>query len=181
MTKKATNLQPWIDYFRMLQQYAEKGFLEIPEQREQNGTRSGSAESRRDSTAGQVKPADHEAYITMSALFTLAGVREETIKNGTFLSGGCEALTDTVTRIRAYAAFLNANAIGQQHQADIKGSTVPLPVIPATELATYLEKPFALHIVVDVMPHELLHTILLTPKRNRRENVEVISYSNEPK
>lgn len=150
MTKKATNLQPWIDYFRMLQQYAEKGFLEIPEQREK-----------------------HEAYITMPALFTLAGVREEDIKNGTFLPGGSEALTDAVTRIRAYAALLAANAIGQQHPADIKGSTVPL--------TTYFEKPFALHVVDDVMPHELLHTILLTPKRKRREKVEVISYSNEPK
>lgn len=151
MKKKTANLQPWLDYFKMLQQYAAKGFLEV-------------------------KAADNEAYITMPALFTLAGVREEDIDNGTFLSyGESKALDDTVTRIRAYAAFLKANIIGQQHQVGTKGQAAPLP---AMGMKDCFEQPFALHVVGAGMPHELLHTILLTPKRNRREKVEIISYSN---
>lgn len=44
---KAKNLQPWLDYFRLLQTYEEKGFL-------------------------QTEPEKHEAYVTLPALCTLS-------------------------------------------------------------------------------------------------------------
>lgn len=47
MKKRHKNLQPWLDYFRMLQTYEEKGFL-------------------------QMEPEKHEAYVTLPALYTLA-------------------------------------------------------------------------------------------------------------
>lgn len=46
--KKWTNLQPWLDYFKMLQKYESNGYLEVSVNK-------------------------GEAYITQAALYTLAG------------------------------------------------------------------------------------------------------------
>ena len=84
MAKKKTNLQPWLDYFKMLQQYEAKGFLEI-------------------------KPQENEAYITRAALLTLAGIDAEDVQSAA-VSPQPEALADTLSRLRAYAGWKAAAA-----------------------------------------------------------------------
>ncbi len=132
MAKKHKDLQPWIDYFSMLQTYKQKGYLEV-------------------------MPEKHEAYITRPALLTLTPGSD----SPTTLTP--EAIPDTVRRIRAYAAFCAQQGDG------------------------YLTWPFALHVVQDEPPHDLLHTILLSPTRSwrtlwcTREQVEVIDYVEKVK
>lgn len=60
MKTKYRNLQPWLDYFRMLQEYERNGYLEI-----------GRHDKATDSTV------TNEAYVTRSALMTLTGVTPE--------------------------------------------------------------------------------------------------------
>ena len=141
MAKKKTNLQPWLDYFKMLQQYEHKGFL-------------------------QMNPKEHEAYVTRAALLTLA---------------------DTLSRLRAYAAYRWAPAVGQQHPVDINDPDAPLPDIPKAELTAYFSQPFAVHIVKEDYPHDLLLTLLLQQKRSWRtawrnvDTIEVIDYTQKNK
>lgn len=155
MTKKKTNLQPWLDYFKMLQQYEQKGFL-------------------------QMNPKEHEAYVTRAALLTLAGIDMEDVQSAA-ISSQPEALADTLSRLRAYAAYRSAPAVGQQHPADMNDLTAPLPAIPEAELTAYLSQPFALHIVKEDYPHDLLLTLLLQQKRTwygrRKETIEAIDYT----
>ena len=159
MAKKKTNLQPWLDYFKMLQQYEAKGFLEI-------------------------KPQEHEAYVTRAALLTLAGIDAEDVQSAA-ISSQPEAIADTLSRLRAYAAYRWAPAVGQQHPADMNDPVAPLPVIPEAELTAYLSQPFALHIVKEVYPHDLLLTLLLQQKRSWRtawrtvDFIETIDYTEQ--
>ena len=150
MTKKRTNLQPWLDYFKMLQQYEQKGFL-------------------------QMNPKEHEAYVTRAALLTLAGIDAEEVQSAA-ISSQPKALADTLRNIRAYAVWLEA----------------ALPT-PATETAaansslftlhSSLKTPFAVHIVKEDYPHDLLLTLLLQQKRawygRRKETIEVIDYTEK--
>ncbi len=130
MKKKHKDLQPWLDYFGMLQTYKQRGFLEL-------------------------LPEKHEAFITLPALLTMTpgGDSPTTLPP--------EAIPDTVRHIRAYAAFCAQQGDG------------------------YLTWPFALHVVQDEPPHDLLRTILLSPTRSwrtlwrTREKVEVIDYGSE--
>lgn len=157
MEKKKTNLQPWLDYFKMLQRYEQKGFL-------------------------QMNPKEHEAYVTRAALLTLAGIDAENVQSAA-ISSQPEALADTLSRLRAYAAYRSAPAVGQQHPVDMNDPTVPLPVIPEAELTAYLSQPFAVHIVKEDYPHDLLLTLLLQQKRSWRtawrtvDTIEVIDYT----
>ena len=159
MTKKKTNLQPWFDYFRMLQQYEAKGFLEI-------------------------KPQEHEAYITRAALLTLAGIYAEDVQSAA-ISSQPEAIADTLSRLRAYAAYRWAPAIGQQHPVDINDPDAEIPVIPIEELTAYLSQPFAVHVVKEDYPHDLLLTLLLQQKRSWRtawrtvDTIEAIDYTEK--
>lgn len=159
MTKKRTNLQPWLDYFKMLQQNEAKGFLEV-------------------------KPAEHEAYITRAALLTLTGIDAENVQSAA-ISSQPEALADTLSRLRAYAAYRWAPVVGQQHPADINDPAAPLPAIPEAELTTYLSQPFAIHIVKEDYPHDLLLTLLLQQKRSWRtawrtvDTIETIDYTEK--
>lgn len=137
MAKKKTNLQPWLDYFKMLQQYEQKGFL-------------------------QMNPHEHEAYITRAALLTLSPTPALPEGEGDAANG--KALHDTLSRLRAYAAYRWAPAVGQQHPADINDPAAPLPDIPEAELTVYLSQPFAIHIVKEDYPHDLLFTLLLQQK-----------------
>lgn len=153
MTKKKTNLQPWLDYFKMLQQYEQKGFL-------------------------QMNPKKHEAYITRAAQLTLANIDAVDIQPVTS-SLSDEKLIDPISFLRAYAAYRSATAVGQQHPA------APLPAIPEAELTAYLSQPFAVHIVKEDYPHDLLLTLLLQQKRTwygrRKETIEVIDYTQKNK
>ena len=161
MTKKKTNLQPWLDYFKMLQRYEQKGFL-------------------------QMNPKDHEAYITRAALLTLANIDAVDIQPVTS-SLSDEKLIDLISNLRAYAAYRSAPAVGQQHPADMNDPAAPLPAIPEAELTAYLSAPFAVHIVKEDYPHDLLLTLLLQQKRSWRtawrtvDTIEVIDYTEEMK
>lgn len=82
MSKKRKNLQPWIDYFKMLQTYEEKGFL-------------------------QTEPEKHEAYVTEPALYTLAGVSFSTRELGMGIDVPyvMKSVSNLVRRLRTYAAW----------------------------------------------------------------------------
>lgn len=126
------NLQPWLDYFTMLQQYERKGFLEV-------------------------KPDNHEAYVTQPALFAMTdGDNPQEQMKG--------AVSDTVRNIRAYAAYLSRQS-GME----------------------YYDEPFAVHVVRDTYPHDLLYTLLLTRRRvwwklwMKADCMEIINYQADGK
>jgi hypothetical protein len=152
---KYQDLTPWLDYLDMLQWYEQEGFL-------------------------QMNPKKHEAYITRTALLTLAGIDAEDVQSAA-ISSQPEALADTLSRLRAYAAYRWAPAVGQQHPADMNDPAAPLPVIPEAELTAYFSQPFAIHIVKEDYPHDLLLTLLLQQKRSwygrRKDVIEVIDYN----
>ena len=162
---KHQDLTPWLDYFKMLQQYEAKGFLEI-------------------------KPQEHEAYITRAALCSLSPDPSPVERGGTAandlpLQGGQRgaALADTLSRLRAYAAYRWAPAVGQQHPVDINDPDAEIPVIPIEELTAYFSQPFAVHMVKEDYPHDLLLTLLLQQKRSwygrRKDTIEVIDYTEK--
>jgi hypothetical protein len=157
---KHQDLQPWLDYFKMLQQYEAKGFLEV-------------------------KSAEHEAYITRAALLTLSNINPEDIQSATILSQPPTIIADTLFRLRAYAAYRWAPAVGQQHPVDINDPDAEIPVIPIEELTAYFSQPFALHIVKEDYPHDLLLTLLLQQKRSwcgrMKDVIEVIDYNERKK
>ncbi len=168
---KHPNLTPWLDYFKMLQQYETKGFLEV-------------------------KPAEHEAYITRAALLTLVPEVESFKFQDSSEPTDSKAaaaqletlnlkLETCVSAIRAYAAYRWAPAVGQQHPADMNDPAAPLPAIPEAELTAYFSRPFAVHIVKEDYPHDLLLTLLLQQKRSWRtawrtvDTIEVIDYTEK--
>lgn len=95
----------------------------------------------------------HECYVTQPALHAMSEGDDPAEQ----LRSG--AIADTLRRLRAYAAFCAQQ--GEQ----------------------YLASNFALHIVKDEPPHDLLFTLLLTKKRNwlrrEKEHIEVISYKDD--
>jgi len=135
MKARVKNLQPWMDYFMMLQRYERDGFL-------------------------QTEAEKHEAYLTRAALCTLAEGGKEAAAPAdmdyvAMLSRG----TPRVLRcIRTYAAWLSR------------------------EGRDYLSRPFALHVVHEDGPHDLLYTIVLTGRRRWwmpwtwHDSMEVIVY-----
>lgn len=156
MTKKKTNLQPWLDYFKMLQRYEQEGFL-------------------------QTNPKEHEAYVTRAALLTLNPTPALPEGEGDAANG--KALHDAVTRIRTYAAYRWAPAVGQQHSADMNDPDAEIPVIPIEDLTAYFSAPFAVHIVKEDYPHDLLLTLLLQQKRawygRTKDTIEAIDYTEK--
>ena len=161
MTKKHKDLQPWLDYFAMLHTYEQKGYLEV-------------------------LPDKHEAYVTLPALLTLNPTPALPEGEGDAVADG-KALQDTMTRIRAYAAYRAANQRGLQdfNPEIFTNPNLDLPSIPEKELTAYLSQNFALHVVKPDPPHDVLLTFLLTLKRNRigrkMEHIETISYVDEVK
>ena len=144
MAKKRTNLQPWLDYFTMLQRYEQKGFL-------------------------QMNPKEHEAYVTRAALLTLSPTPSLPEGEGDAANG--KAIHDTVTRLRAYAAWREAA------MAEANSSLFTLH--------SSFKTPFAVHIVKEDYPHDLLLTLLLQQKRSWRtawrtvDTIEVIDYTEK--
>ena len=144
MGKKNEDLQPWLDYFGLLQKYEEKGFLEV-------------------------KPEEHEAYVTRAALWTLlpdgegSGWRLCEIPSGHANRKNLAQLyADTQLYVQSVANCIRAYAGFRSQQG-----------------ADYLKKPFALHVVAEDMPHDLVNTIVLTPKKNGKQNFEVIAYKDK--
>ena len=83
---RAKNLQPWLDYFKMLQRYEKEGFLLMDAEK-------------------------HEAYVTRAALFTVAGYDDdpEALADSSYpaILRRTRAIAYTVRRIRSYAAWLS--------------------------------------------------------------------------
>ena len=162
---KTKDLQPWLDYFRMLRQHADKGYL-------------------------LMKPDDHEAYVTQPALYVLAGFSAEQVRLGDLLRDGLRTtrmLADTARHIRQYAAWLAAAQKGLS-TFDPRAAydpDKPLPVIPTAELSAYLAQPFALNVVQPDEPHDPLYTLLIETRRPwwclwlPHDHIEVITYSEE--
>ena len=79
--KKHKNLQPWLDYFTVLQEYEARGFLDV--QKEKN-----------------------EAYVTEPALHSLSGEGDISKKDRSLaMLLLARAVPRTARRIRAYAAW----------------------------------------------------------------------------
>ncbi|MBQ8713081.1 MAG: hypothetical protein IJ551_09740 [Prevotella sp.] len=156
MTKKHNDLQPWLDYFQMLRTYEQKGLLEV-------------------------QPEKGEAYVTQPALHALSDGDDpaEQLRSG--------AVADTLRRIRTYCAYRQAHARGLQDfdPRTANSPDQPLPPVPTDALQAILARPFALHVVKDEPPHDLLYTLLLTPTRSwrtawrRKEKIEVIDYTGK--
>lgn len=103
----------------------------------------------------EVKPDKHEAYITRAALCTLSPTQALPEGEGAVAD---TRILDTARRLRTYAAYRSASD------------------------ADYDKYPFALHVVKEESPHDLLCTLLLTRRRvwwrlwRKSEIVEVIRY-----
>ena len=100
----------------------------------------------------EMKLQDHEAYITRAALLALTPGDDPQQK---IMSG---RLPETVRCIAICAALLSQKGAG------------------------YMEHAFAIHVVEEETPHDLLFTLLITQKRlwfspwRKSENIEVIVY-----
>lgn len=108
----------------------------------------------------QVEAEKHEAYVTEPALYTLAGcsfsARE--LGMGVDVPSILKKVSGLVRHLRVYAAWKSQGGAGYDTYA------------------------FAVHVVKDVEPHDLLHTIVLTTRRRwwklwmRHDSFDVISY-----
>ncbi len=135
---KHKDLQPWLDYFKMLHTYEQKGFLQIEAEK-------------------------HEAYVTQPALYTLAGCSFSNRFLGHDLSMVyvMRKVGHLVRRLRVYAAWKSQGGTGYDRYA------------------------FAVHVVKETEPHDLLHTIVLTSRRKWwklwmwHDSFEVISYTDK--
>ena len=150
---KYKSLQPWLEYFKLLHTYEQKGYLEV-------------------------KPDKREAYITRAALCLLVPALPIQERDGVITD---THILDVSRRIRAYTAYLSAVSVGAKYPVELSNEGIIAPPIPTSELKKCMDHPFALHIVKEEPPHDVLRTLLLTRKRNwlgiRRERVEVINYS----
>lgn len=110
----------------------------------------------------EVKPDKHEAYVTHAALLTLLGIGEPVqveVVDGQrrLVRASCEFLR----RLRAYAAWKSTDGAG------------------------YLTWGFAMHIVKDDHPHDLMFTVVLSRRRTwrslwmMRDTFDVISYNEK--
>lgn len=129
--KRHVNLQPWLDYFEMLQEYERNGYLEVSLNK-------------------------GEAYITQAALCTLISAGDN--PSSYRLAKGAVAAT---RRIRAYVGW--KGRFGRD----------------------FLLKPFALQVVKDDKPHDMVYTILLSRRRRwwklwmKADVVNVINYTKQ--
>lgn len=82
LRKKYRDVQPWLDYFEMLQTYEKCGYL-------------------------QTEPEKNEAYVTQPALYTLAGVDFSTRELGYDINMPyiLKSVMYAVRRIRAYVGW----------------------------------------------------------------------------
>ena len=122
--KKRSDLHPFLDYFSMLSEYVEKGYMQL-----------------------DVK--EHAVYITQPAIHAMSPGNDPAVQ----LRDG--SIENTAFRIRAYAAWLSG------------------------EGNDYLDRNFAVHVVKDEEPYDLMYTILLS-KSSRlfgaKTKVQLITY-----
>ncbi len=127
--KKKKDLQPWLDYFRMLVKYEKQGYLEVSVNL-------------------------HEAFVTRAALHAMSegdDPRQQLLK----------AIPETACRIRNYVAWKSRQG------------------------KDYLKKDFAIHVVKEEAPHDMLYTIWIEHGRSWRslwlfkDKIEVIDYTDK--
>ena len=152
---KARDLQPYLDYFGMLESYVRSGYIEV-------------------------LLSAHEAYITLPALHTLAGTDIYGTKHDT-----AGKILDTARHIRAYAEYLNSAEDAYKKYA----KAIELaPDTPFTTAANRKDKDkrhssaFALHVVADRHPHDLIFSVIIERKRRwwnmwkPTDEYEIINY-----
>ena len=144
MKKKAKDLQPWLDYFAMLQEYERNGYLEV---------------GRHDKATDE--DVTNEAYVTRSALMTLAGITDVDVTSLPVGEAERRLIRETpkvVRCVRTYAGWRSREGVA------------------------FLDRPFALHVVREDEPHDLLYTVVLTVRRRwwkpwtKSDRLEVVSY-----
>ena len=122
--KKHSDIGPFLDYFSMLSEYLDKGFL-------------------------QIDVAKHEVFVTQPAIHAMSPGNDPAVQ----LRDG--SIENTALRIRAYAAWRSG------------------------EGNDYLNSNFAVHVVKDEEPHDLIFTLLFSQPRGifrTKPKVEVITY-----
>lgn len=164
------DLQPWIDYQDMLNQYVRCGYLEM-------------------------SPSKNEAYITEAAFFTLFGVfadRDYTNNIAAAVRAWRKARL-VVHVIRMYALILDTHSDAYNAYIEasrkLRDSRMPIPETAVGQTRDSIRRfgeganmDFALHIVDDVSPHDLHLTLFITTKRRwwcpwqKDEHIEVIPY-----
>jgi hypothetical protein len=109
----------------------------------------------------EVNTEKHEVFVTQPAMYTLAGCTWDAHEQGIsidvphFLKSVCYL----VRRLRVYAAW------------------------KSQEGPSYEDRPFALNVVKPDMPHDLMHTIVLTTRRRwwklwmKHDSYEVVNYN----
>ena len=175
---KHPDLTPWLDYFKMLQRYEQKGFLEI-------------------------KPQEHEAYITRAALLTLVPEADGTVTdpapNPAPTGVGSGYRTDSIDGQGAAAPLPSRGGAGVGSVTPSDAELIALlsrlrayagwkAAAANSQLSTLnsqLNTPFAVHVVKEDYPHDLLLTLLLQQKRSWRtawrtvDTIEVIDYTEK--
>lgn len=152
---KVNDITPWLEYFRLLNmRFVRNGILEV-------------------------FPVTGETYITLPALYSLAGIDLEKDDNIT----KSLKISRTARQLRVYAEYLNANDAGYKHyleQFDLAKDTptnnaninqvaaekMKLPkqkqYVASTRAGFF--KTYALHVVDDTPAHNIISTILLIRK-----------------
>ena len=108
----------------------------------------------------QMEAEKHEAYVTRSSLHTLTGEKDTQPTTTDDSIRRIRAYAAVIRRLRTYAAFLST------HGKD------------------YLKHPFAVHLVKDDAPHDLLCAILLEKRLRwwslwmKVDSFEVIEYKD---
>lgn len=134
---KTTNLQPWLDYFEMLQQYERQGLLEV-------------------------KPETHEAFITQPALHAMSEGDDPQQQ----LRDGSVENTVRRLRAYAACLSAHKQGLSTYNPDIYEDPEAPMPPpIPGKVLYAYLKQVFAVHVVKPDAPHDLLYTILLDRRR----------------
>ena len=111
----------------------------------------------------QMEPEKHEAYVTQTSLHTLTGEKDTPPVTTSDNIHRLRAYTAVIRRLRTYAAFLSTHGKG------------------------YPKRPFAVHVVKDDHPHDLLCTVLLERRRRwwslwmKVDCFEVITYNGHDK
>lgn len=116
----------------------------------------------------EMHPKEHEAYITRAAFLTITtdedGIvkrkKSKSLTEATNMVRNFNLMKDTVSYICVYAGYLSQ------------------------EGSNYMDKPFALHIVEEEVPHNMLNTLLIRIRRRwckpwrKQEKMEIINYTN---
>ena len=176
LTGKWKNLEPWLDYFDMLNTYVKAGYLEV-------------------------FPSLAEAYITEPALMTLANVDDITLliegmrRNGQQLPMAkandiWKHIRTLAGRMHVYTEYLHQSELGyEDYKKNAKQvadyPSTPQSVIEASENKKKIynvRETFALHVVETEYPHHLKYSIVRSSRRKwywpfaKTSHYEIITY-----